>query len=616
MKRKSSTLKVERLEDRTVPATFGHPWADAQHITLSFVPDGTNISGVSSNLNATLSGIGGDAARDEILRAFQTWVANANVNIGLMSDNGDAFDAPGQVQGDVRFGDIRLGGRAWAGDVLALTTPFNYFNTQSGNVAVNTAATFSIGGSDTTHDLYTVLLQESGHSLGVSNSPNITSVMYEYYQGTRTDLSADDIASIQALYGARQPDAFEGMSGNGTLATATTYSGPLTADLTTTSDVDVYRFTTAAGGSPIAVHLNAAGVSLVQAKVEILNAFGQVVAQGAAQGTTSNDVNVTLSSPLPLNTYYVRVSSNRSDVFGVGSYKLSIDGTTAGAGGSTSGTTNLVSGDHSTFNTAATLTQTVSTVNQQLDYFAQVAPPPTNTTYTCVHSPTATSGQTVHMVVSVYDLGSLQNVQVTVYDANYNPLAARVLSAGTGSAVVEVDNVQGNADYYIRVNSTTSFKYSVDFTTRDIPFELGSNGAAATGATQAATLSVCQSQVLYFLLSATGDSGAAAQMTVKDTNGNVVCVLTSYGGTSQSTSVFLAAGWYRVEISLIPDLLAPQASLTYTLSAAGITDPVGVIVPDPGTVPQGSTVPQPSSSGAIVYFTGDPNDPTQTAVWW
>src|SRR5262249_39595949 len=151
-------LKVEHLEDRCVPATFGHPWADSSHITLSFVADGTNISGVASNLDTTLAGMGSAAARMEILRAFQTWVANANLNIGLVSDNGADFDAPGAVQGDPRFGDIRVGGRAWASDVLSLTTPFNYFNTGSGNVAINTAATLNIGGGAGTHDLYTVML--------------------------------------------------------------------------------------------------------------------------------------------------------------------------------------------------------------------------------------------------------------------------------------------------------------------------------------------------------------------------------------------------------------------------------------------------------------------------
>src|SRR5262245_36602448 len=101
MSRKFS-LHVEHLEDRTVPAVFGSPWPDGSNITLSIVPDGTNINGAGSNLNQILSGPNGAAAKDAILRAFQNWVAKANINIGLVSDNGSAFDAAGEIQHDSR----------------------------------------------------------------------------------------------------------------------------------------------------------------------------------------------------------------------------------------------------------------------------------------------------------------------------------------------------------------------------------------------------------------------------------------------------------------------------------------------------------------------------------
>src|SRR5262245_43790487 len=182
---KSLPLTVEKLEDRSVPAVFGTPWSDSSHITLSFAPDGTLISNAPSNLTSFL-GENNAAGRDEILRAYQNWVASANINIGLVADSGDAFDAPGEVQGDSRFGDIRIGARAWASDVLALTTPFNYFNPGSGNVAINSGVSYSVAGSSGTYDLFTVIMQESGHSLGLGNSTNTNSVMYEWYQGKRT----------------------------------------------------------------------------------------------------------------------------------------------------------------------------------------------------------------------------------------------------------------------------------------------------------------------------------------------------------------------------------------------------------------------------------------------
>ena len=31
----------EALEDRSLPSIYGVPWPDPEHLTLSFVPDGT-----------------------------------------------------------------------------------------------------------------------------------------------------------------------------------------------------------------------------------------------------------------------------------------------------------------------------------------------------------------------------------------------------------------------------------------------------------------------------------------------------------------------------------------------------------------------------------------------
>ena len=70
-------------------------------------------------------------------------------------------------------------------------------------------------------DLYTVLLQEAGHVFGVGNSADPTSAMYEQYQGPRDGLAGVDAADLQALYGARTPDQFDGRRGNDTPRTAT-----------------------------------------------------------------------------------------------------------------------------------------------------------------------------------------------------------------------------------------------------------------------------------------------------------------------------------------------------------------------------------------------------------
>src|SRR5438105_3165479 len=104
-------LQVERLEDRCVPATFGVAWPDGMHLTLSFAPDGTVIAGDPSSLNSLLHPLGNSAAELEVLRAFQTWAVNANLNIGVVADGGQDFNTGGAIQGDPRFGDVRIGAR-------------------------------------------------------------------------------------------------------------------------------------------------------------------------------------------------------------------------------------------------------------------------------------------------------------------------------------------------------------------------------------------------------------------------------------------------------------------------------------------------------------------------
>src|SRR6516165_1749164 len=117
-------LDMELLESRAVPATFGVPWADPSRLTLSFAPDGTTIAGHTSSVFRTLNAQQPSAAwQHEILQAFQTWAVQANINIGLVTDGGQAFGTSGPPQHDPRFGDIRVGAQAMAPDQLSISVP-------------------------------------------------------------------------------------------------------------------------------------------------------------------------------------------------------------------------------------------------------------------------------------------------------------------------------------------------------------------------------------------------------------------------------------------------------------------------------------------------------------
>src|SRR5262249_10495864 len=151
------------------------------------------------------------------------------------------------------------------------------------------------------------------------------------YEGVRTGLIAEDIARIQALFGARQPDSFEGSYGNDTFATAAALAMvdgakgfPSEADITTTADKDFYKVSVGALAGPGTVKLQASGLSLLQARLTVYDAARNVIGSVAAADPLHNDLTIHLNGTLLPATYYIKVESAVSGVFGVGSYRLDV----------------------------------------------------------------------------------------------------------------------------------------------------------------------------------------------------------------------------------------------------------------------------------------------------
>src|SRR5207244_11709107 len=159
--------------------------------------------------------------------AIKTWAANTNISVALVNDGGQAIGTSGAIQGDPRFGDIRVVAEPLGSDVVAITAPFDLLGgTRAGDIILNSSDFGSASAG--LYDLFTVVLHEAGHSFGLADqTTDPTSVMFAQYSGVRTGPSSSDISQIQSLYGGpRTPDIWQGATGNSTLATATTMSAP------------------------------------------------------------------------------------------------------------------------------------------------------------------------------------------------------------------------------------------------------------------------------------------------------------------------------------------------------------------------------------------------------
>jgi hypothetical protein len=331
-----SRPRLEMLEDRTVPATFGIPWPDPRSLSVSFVPDGAQVGTSSSSLFATLDAVlPREVWQREVLRALQSWASVTGLDLVLVEDSGLPMGAPGAIQGDPRFGDIRIGGAPLTSGAVSTSVPFSpQAGTWSGDILFNTAASFGIGAGEA-YDLFTVALHEAAHSLGIPGQQSDPSaVLYEEYTGPKAGLSPSEAAAAQALYGLPRPDRFEGRAISFHHAAWETYTQalatrreeaaldpglPYAVDANLTAgDVDAYSYQ---ASGPFTVSLSALGRSLLRGRLEVLDSRGRLVASESL-ARPGGDVTLRISARAG-DTFTLRVSAAEPGAFGTGAYRLS-----------------------------------------------------------------------------------------------------------------------------------------------------------------------------------------------------------------------------------------------------------------------------------------------------
>jgi hypothetical protein len=644
---------LESLEGRVVLATFGVPWHDASNLTLSFVPDGTKIAGHTSNLFQTLNAQEPTAVwEQQILRAFQTWAVEANINIAVVPDSGAPLGVAGQSQHDPRFGDIRIGAQPMSPEALSISVPNDpsLSSTLSGDVLINSNELF--GGTNL--NLTSVILHEAGHVFGIGDGTDPNSAMYSQYTGNTT-LTPGDISALQSLYGVRAPDSHEGSSGNNSMNTATQIqpsgsSSPATplvafGDVSSNSDLDFYSLRMPSNyQGPVTFRLQSAGLSLLAPHLTILDSNGKVLGDAQADSMSGDIVTIHLNQAVPNATYYLEVQGATQDVFGIGSYGVAATFDAANTVSpdtldtvlrgpyqalSANDITSLLQNPGQTLinnghrdNEGVAMTQLTSTPGYAFNsHFETVGSLSASTAVNLyrVQTPSMQSGQNLVLTVTVRALdvnGMLP--RVSILDGNMIPVSSQILANGDGTFSIQAAGLKPHGNYYLQVTSNGSTTNSVGNFALDA--ELGTavaNLSTFASGTLASTIDVQsydfyvgESQLMQFVLSASAmgaPAGAAVQMTIVDSSGNVIDSLNATAGDTVSAgALFVTPGAYTIRFSMVGVTDPNAPPISYILNGEEISDPIGPVLQDPTLKP---VYGSPTMPGIFTY----PNGTTTTS---
>jgi hypothetical protein len=613
MTRVSKRLRVERLDDRLAPAVFGNVWPNPT-LTISFVPDGTDVNGVASRLGSVFSGIDSSVWQGEILRAAQTWAEAAGINFAVVPDGGQPIGTAGNPQHDKRFGDIRIAAVPIA-DELALGIPFDLAaGTRAGDFWLSSSIAYSLT-SPAGFDLYSVALHELGHSLGLGGSPNPSSAMYQQISLTpRIGLSAEDITAVRTKYGVRQADIFEGLTGNETIPTATEldrggHGVPsdwiiANADLHHASDRDVFEFRAKdLKGGGLIIDLKTAGHSLLTPQMEILNPQGTILATASG----ANGISLTLATAIENATYYARVTSSQTGTFSIGAYEITVRPELSESD---------APDDHDLYDpevgeddspeTAFSPVQNFPDAGERVDYILEASlSASSDIDFYRIRAPRTTNGSPVGAMTVVVWAGNptLIDPVLTVIDELGHTIPATMLAHDGGSFVIQIASVASDQRIFVSVRHSSfgpvpgvgNYFLAVKFGDAVTPLqEIASGFLSPLSPVSSRQITVDTTQVFHAVVTA-GDATPASgvRFSILDEMERTVDTRFANRGETISFNTFLPAGTYRFLVAGGTLDGSAMPTIAYRVSGFSLSDPIGPQRVDPTSPPPTSPPPPP-----------------------
>mgnify|MGYP000120113080 CR=1 FL=1 len=181
----------------TTPGKWGEAtMGTGATITYSFQDAGTCDAGVLCQGLGSFMPVG---FKTEIERAFDAWSAVANLTFFEVADDGANFNAT------TTSGDIRITGHVFDGVSNVLAHGFfppNNGSTAAGDMHFDVAENWALSLADPGISIFQVMAHELGHALGLGHTDVAGSLMNSLYTEAFEGPQADDVAGIQAIYGA------------------------------------------------------------------------------------------------------------------------------------------------------------------------------------------------------------------------------------------------------------------------------------------------------------------------------------------------------------------------------------------------------------------------------